>query len=68
MRKTSSGMKKIPNFRILVPEKKDLKIYCAIAGFAFSDEVANLAKKEGFFVLRQSGDNMLIEKDEIKAY
>ena len=60
--------KKIPNFRILVPEKKDLKIYCAIAGFAFSDEVANLAKKEGFFVLRQSGDNMLIEKDEIKAY
>ena len=60
--------KKIPNFKTLVPEKKDLKIYCAIAGFAISDEVANLAKREGFFVLRQSGENVIIEKDEIKAY
>ncbi len=60
--------KKIPNFKVLIPERKDHKIYCAIAGFAIPEEVAEEAKEEGFFVLRQSGHNMVIESGKIKTY
>ncbi len=60
--------KKIPNFKTLIPDRANHKIYCAIAGFSIPDEVAKSAKEEGFFIIRQSGDNMVIEKGEIKPY
>ncbi len=62
--------KKIPNFKKLFSDKAAHKIYYAIAGFAIPDEVAEEAKKEGFFVIKQFADseNIIIENNEIKAY
>ncbi len=60
--------KKIPNFRNLFPDKTGQNIYAAIAGFSIPDEVADAAKDNGFFILRQSGDNLLVEFDQLTAY
>ena len=62
--------KKIPNFKKLFSDKADHKIYYAIAGFAIPDQVAEEAKQEGFFVIKQFADseNIIIENNEIKAY
>jgi len=62
--------KKIPNFKKLFSDKADHKIYYAIAGFAIPDKVAEEAKREGFFVIKQFADseNIVIENNEIKAY
>ncbi|EIJ42805.1 hypothetical protein BegalDRAFT_1933 [Beggiatoa alba B18LD] len=61
--------KKIPNFRKLFPDKNDHKIYAAIAGFSIPDELVDEAKESGFFVFKQSGDNLLIENaDNIQAF
>ena len=62
--------KKIPNFKKLFSDKADHKIYYAIAGFAIPDQVAEEAKQEGFFVIKQFADseNIVIENNEIKAY
>ena len=60
--------RKIPNFKQLFKDKAKQNIYGVIAGWSFSKEVVNLAKEAGFFILRQSGDNIMIESDEIKAY
>ena len=62
--------KKIPNFKKLFSEQADHKIYYAIAGFAIPDKVAEEAKREGFFIIKQSADlqSIDIENNEIKAY
>jgi hypothetical protein len=62
--------KKIPNFKKLFSDKADHKIYYAIAGFAIPNQVAEEAKQEGFFVIKQFADseNIIIENNEIKAY
>ena len=62
--------KKIPNFKKLFSDKADHKIYYAIAGFAIPNQVAEEAKREGFFVIKQFADseNIIIENNEIKAY
>ncbi len=60
--------RKIPNFRQLFREKANQKIYGAIAGWNMTDEAIDFAKQEGFFILSQSGDNLAIEKGEVKAY
>ncbi len=62
--------KKIPNFKKLFSDKADHKIYYAIAGFAIPNQVAEEAKQEGFFVIKQFADseNIVIENNEIKAY
>ncbi len=60
--------RKIPNFRQLFREKANQKIYGAIAGWNMTEEAIEFAKQEGFFILSQSGDNLAIEKGQVKAY
>jgi len=60
--------KKIPVFKKLFPEKKDFKLYIAVAGLSVPDDSKKLAFKHGFFVLTQGGGKLNLEHDYIKIY
>jgi len=61
-------LKKIKNFKILSPHYKNYKIIGAIAGMAMSAKTIDEAKKYGFFVLTQEGDDIKILNDSVKEY
>ena len=60
--------KKIPVFKKLFPEKKDYKLYIAVAGLTIPDDSKKLAFDHGFIVLTQGGGQLNIEHDHIKTY
>lgn len=60
--------RKIPNFRKLFPIYKDFKIYGAIAGLCMPDDTKKSAIEKGFFVLTQSGDNIMLLNEKVKCY
>jgi hypothetical protein len=60
--------KKVQNFRTLFPEFARHKVYLGIAGMSFNDEVINDAKKFGVGILKQKGDTIECDTENIKAY
>ena len=60
--------KKVDNFRNLFPYYKDYKFYLGLASFSFYPELEELAKEKGVAVLKQKGDVMVVEADNLKAY
>jgi hypothetical protein len=55
-------------FRELFPEFKKHKAYLGIAGFSFSKEVLEQAKKYGIGIIKQVGDSMEMAAGKLKAY
>ncbi len=60
--------KQIPKYKVLFPERKDYKVYGAIAGFTFEDKAIELANEYGLFILTQSGENIEIVKNATITY
>ena len=60
--------KKVENFRELFPYYRNYKIYLGLASFSFYPELETLAKESGVAILKQKGDLMEIEADNLKAY
>ena len=60
--------KKVYNFKQLFPYYQNHKIYLGIASFSFYPELEALAKENGIAILKQIGDVMEIEADNLKAY
>ena len=60
--------KKASNFIELFPYYKDYKIYLGLASFCFYDSLEEMAKLNGVAVLKQKGDVLVIEADNLKAY
>ena len=60
--------KKASNFKQLFPYYKDYKIYLGLASFCFYDSLEEMAKFNGVAVLKQKGDVLVIEADNLKAY
>ena len=56
-----TGLKK---FKTLFPQYKNYKIYGAVAGMTFEDNVIQEAENYGFFVLTQNNDNIKILNSE----
>jgi len=59
---------RLPKFRELWPEYSKHKIYLGIAGFSFNQKVLEEAKKYGICVLRQVGDSIEIEANNLRVY
>jgi hypothetical protein len=59
---------KIQNFRTLFPTYAKHKIYLGIASMSFNKEVINEAKKLGIGILKQKGDTIECDAENIKAY
>jgi hypothetical protein len=60
--------KKADNFKDVFPNFKDYKIYLGLASFSFYPELEELAKENGVAILKQKGDMVEIEADNLKAY
>ena len=60
--------KKADNFRELFPYYKDYQIYLGLASFSFYPELESYAKEYGVAILKQKGDVMEIEADNLKVY
>ncbi len=60
--------KKASNFKELFPYYKDYKIYLGLASFCFYDSLEEMAKLNGVAVLKQKGDVLVIEADNLKVY
>ena len=51
----------------LMPQYKGYKIYAGIAGFYVPNEVIEMAKEKGYFVLQRKGDVIQSYTDNLKA-
>ena len=60
--------KKAANFKDVFPNFKDYKIFLGLASFSFYPELEEMAKENGVAILKQKGDVVEIEADNLKAY
>ena len=60
--------KKVSNFRELFPYYKDYKIYLGLASFSFYPELEELAKQNGVAILKQKGELLEVEAENLKVY
>ena len=60
--------RKADNFKDVFPNFKDYKIYLGLASFSFYPELEEIAKQNGVAILKQKGEIMEIEADNLKIY
>jgi hypothetical protein len=60
--------KKVNNFKILFPEYANHAIYLAIASMSFSDEILKRAEEMGVGIIKQKGDTIECQTENIRAY
>ena len=60
--------KKAENFRILFPDYADYKLYVGIAGLSFEPETEEYALDNGLVVLKQKGELMQINSEQMRAF
>jgi hypothetical protein len=60
--------KKAENFRILFPDYTDYKLYVGIAGLSFEPKAEKLATENGLVVLKQKGDVMQVNSENMMAF
>ncbi|MBF0452150.1 MAG: hypothetical protein HQK75_15720 [Candidatus Magnetomorum sp.] len=61
-------LKKIDNFRKLFPPYHNYQIFGAVAGLTMPQKTIDTARKYGFFVLTQEGNNLKVLNDDVMAY
>ena len=59
---------RIGKFRRFFPEYKDYSAYLGIAGFSFDDEVVHRASAHGIGIIKQAGQGVEINAENLKAY
>jgi pyrimidine deaminase RibD-like protein len=60
--------KKAENFRILFPDYTDYKLYVGIAGLSFEPNTEQMATENGLVVLKQKGDVMQVNSENMTAF
>jgi hypothetical protein len=60
--------KKAENFRILFPDYQDYKLYIGIAGLSIDAENEQYAIENGLVVLKQKGDVMQVNSQNMKSF
>jgi uncharacterized protein YukE len=61
-------IKKAETFRINYPYFANYKIYLALAAMSFEDGVEDKCKKEGIAIIKQAGDKVVINDDNLTIY
>jgi hypothetical protein len=59
---------RIGMFRKFFHEFDNYDVYLGIAGFSFCDEVLHQASRYGIGIIKQAGEGVEIEADNLKAY
>ena len=66
--KISKFLKKAKAFRLNFPKYKDHKIYLGLAALVFDAKTEEKCIKKGIAVIKQVGDNVVINYEHLKAY
>ena len=61
-------LKKVETFRILCPDYKDFKIYLGLASMSFYPELEQKCIEEGIAIIKQVGDNVIINDKHLKIF
>jgi len=61
-------LKKAETFRILFPNYKDFRIYLGLASMSFYPELEEACINNGIAIIKQVGDNVIINDKHLKAY
>jgi len=61
-------LKKAETFRILFPQYKDFKIYLGFASMSFYPELEQEYIEQGIAVIKQVGDNVVINDTNLKVF
>jgi len=61
-------LKKAETFRILFPNYKDFKIYLGLASLSFYPELERECIAEGIAVIKQVGDTVVINDENLKVF
>jgi hypothetical protein len=59
---------RVGKFREFFPRYSNYNVYLGIAGFSFSDEVLDRASSYGIGIIKQVGEGVEIEANNLKAY
>jgi hypothetical protein len=59
---------RVGTFRTLFPQYANHKIYLGIASMSFNDEVVRQARDWGVVILKQNGETLECDAENIKAY
>ncbi len=57
-------LERMKKFKPLFPEYRDKRVLGAVAGMVIPEDVAKYAYRKGFYIIAQSGDNVVILNDE----
>ena len=61
-------LKKAETFRILFPDYKDFNIYLGLASMAFYPELEQECINQGIAIIKQVGDNVIINDTHLRAF
>ena len=61
-------LKKVETFRINYPKFQNHRIYLGLASMAFYPKLEEKCKEEGIAIVKQDGDNVVINYDNLKAF
>ena len=61
-------LKKAETFRILYPEHKDFKIYLGLASMAFYPDLEQECIENGIAIIKQVGENVIINDKHLKTF
>jgi len=65
---TEFAEKRVGKFRALYPQYDNYKIYLGIAAFSFDKKVLESAKENGIGIVKQAGESVEIEAENLRAY
>jgi hypothetical protein len=60
--------RKLPNFRILFPYYKKLKLYGVIASMVSNQSLIKKCKAAGLFFITQQGEHVVLANDKVKVF
>jgi hypothetical protein len=59
---------KLPNFRILYPQYKDHRVILGLAAMSFDNGVEDESAQEGIAIVKQVGDTVVINDENLKTF
>jgi hypothetical protein len=64
----SKILNKIETFKAFYPKYENYKFYLGIASLSFKKNIENIIKQAGIAVIKQVGDKMVINSENLKAF
>jgi hypothetical protein len=62
------ALNRVKTFKALYPEYENHKLYLGIAALSFKENVEDIIRQEGIAVIKQIGDKMVINSENLKEF